>query len=441
VFDNFVRASTVHDTSAMRFAPRVRALIAAAPPASPDAARLGAPAGGPPISAAGLTGDPAVAPHGLPPGGLGHRPTGGGPAISRTGLIADPGVAPYELPQGGLVGTPTGGLVGTPTGGPPSSPIGRIGSGDAVNTPTTPLPPVVPSPPPAARPPLAITGQMPAPAIARTDPDRVNVAARLVHLDPGTFLLSVPSPAQGGSAGVGEDLPALRASSPPAPRDTFAGASVGARLSIDTWRGDGWLIVGDEPALIRVPRPGADLLLSLYWSPARDAGPPAFALTRSGLDAASPRSPSAPAATPPPASIPAGSAEIVAHIQGFGDRAYRFGQWAGEPSSGRAIEGFSLALPGLDAGAFEIRGVLGRDWFSPWLPGTQFCGSRGLGLPLRGFQLRPRGAPSPPPVSLRARFIDGTEIGPFTWHQLCATASLAPLEAFKIDLGPSTFVP
>ena len=143
---------------------------------------------------------------------------------------------------------------------------------------------------------------------------------------------------------------------------------------------------------------------------------------------------------PPGGVPPAPAAEVVAHIEGVGDVDGRFGEWVGMRGSGRAIEGFALnPHVGITADDLEIRAVLGRDWMSPWLPGSSFCGSRGLALPLRGFCLRVR-----PPASVRfdlacfARFVDGSEVGPLGSDQLCSAPTLAALEAFRIIPRPRT---
>ena len=132
------------------------------------------------------------------------------------------------------------------------------------------------------------------------------------------------------------------------------------------------------------------------------------------------------------------TAEIVAHIQDMGDVEGGLGEWIGRPGSGRWIEGFRMApRQGISTEDFECRAVLGRDWLSPWLPGGQYCGSRGLALPMRGFCIRLRPAAAARfDLAISARFVDGTEIGPIGSDYVCAAGSLAPLEALQIILRP-----
>ena len=114
------------------------------------------------------------------------------------------------------------------------------------------------------------------------------------------------------------------------------------------------------------------------------------------------------------------------------------GEWIGRRGSGRWIEGFRFGpKAGLTAEDFDCQAVLGRDWLSPWLPGGSYCGSRGLALPLRGFclRLRPEAA-ARLTLTITARFVDGTEIGPIAAGQVCASPSFAALEAFQLLLRP-----
>jgi hypothetical protein len=197
------------------------------------------------------------------------------------------------------------------------------------------------------------------------------------------------------------------------------------------------MTANDEPTMLRVAAGGGEILATLYWTSADPlAAAPALRLVR--------LNPEAPAAVPQPGSMPPGppggfappppAAEIVAHIEGVGDVDGRVGDWVGMRGSGRAIEGFSLTpRQGFTADDFEIRAVLGRDWLSPWLPGSRYLGSRGLALPLRGFCLRLRPvAATRVDVACFARFVDGSEIGPVGSDQVCAAPSLAALEAFQV---------
>ena len=81
----------------------------------------------------------------------------------------------------------------------------------------------------------------------------------------------------------------------------------------------------------------------------------------------------------------------------------------------------------------EYQAVLGRGWLSPWAEGGQFCGSRGMALPVLGLRLRLRGAAAQThECSYSATFVDGTAIGPVPAGEACEAESLAPLESFQV---------
>ena len=131
-------------------------------------------------------------------------------------------------------------------------------------------------------------------------------------------------------------------------------------------------------------------------------------------------------------------AEIIAHVQDVGDVEGNLGDWIGQPRSGRWIEGFSIA-PANDIPPEELlcRVVLGRDQLSPWTPAGKYCGSTSLAMPLRGFCLMLRGtAASSYECSYSATFVDGSDLRSIPAGQICAAATLAPLEAFQVTLLP-----
>ena len=125
---------------------------------------------------------------------------------------------------------------------------------------------------------------------------------------------------------------------------------------------------------------------------------------------------------------------MIAHIQGRGDVGCMLGDWMGEQGSRSWIEGFAVAptqevLPA----DIEYQAVLGRGWLSPWAEGGQFCGSRGMALPVLGLRVRLRGAAAQThECSYSATFVDGTAIGPVPAGEACEAESLAPLESFQI---------
>ena len=128
----------------------------------------------------------------------------------------------------------------------------------------------------------------------------------------------------------------------------------------------------------------------------------------------------------------------MAHVYGQGDVGAALGEWVGEPGSQRWIEGFALSpRAGVGAGDVEYQAVLGRGWLSPWAEGGQFCGSRGMALPILGLCVRLRGeAAERFDAAVTASFLDGSTVGPVLDGGVCESGSLAPLEAFRVVLRP-----
>lgn len=291
----------------------------------------------------------------------------------------------------------------------------------------------------------------------------LKVSGHLMSFDAGLYCIfnppgsPVPDPATG--------LPGVRVSLPPGP--VFHPEAV----TISTFRDDGWLGGWNGAALVRVARGPAQLLVTIYQAPSHTGEAPKLQILRlaegspqpaqAGRAPASGAAPGAAAAgqiapAPAPAPVaapmvpqntPAGGAggaaevagaEIVAHVQTRGDVTATLGSWMGITGSKHWIEGFSLSPRALvGTGDIEYQAVLGRGWLSPWAEGGQFCGSRGMSLPILGLRVRLKGeAAERYECVLTASFVDGTKIGPLDNGEPAQAESLAPLEAFLIELKP-----
>jgi len=272
---------------------------------------------------------------------------------------------------------------------------------------------------------------------AANKPDRpaklvneLRVSGHLMTLDAGLFCI-VSSPVK--SADPVSGLPGVRVSLPPGP------GSRPEAVTISSFRGDGWLSGMGDAALVRVTGGPAQILVTVYQLPNAQDAAPNLQVLRLAETAAVPAA-AAPAAAAPPVQQPAAPQvmDMVAHIQGRGDVGGVLGEWLGERASKRWIEGFAVSPVSAIAPAdIEYQAVLGRDWLSPWVEGGQFCGSRGMALPVLGLRLRLRGAAAEAyDCSYSASFVDGTEIGPVAAGEPCEAASLAPLEALRIDIRP-----
>ncbi len=297
----------------------------------------------------------------------------------------------------------------------------------------------------------------------------LKVSGHLMTLDSGLFcIFNAPGSA---APDQGSGLPGVRISLPPGPM--FRPDAV----TITSFRDDGWLGGWNGAALVRITRGPAQILVTIYQAPNSTAEAPRLQVLRLTDSANLPAgtqppamSPSAPvpmpapipqppAPAPPVASKPAApqpatlqntpsavpvsgeaakTAEMIAHIQGRGDVLAKLGDWMGEPGSQRWVEGFALAPRGkLGPNDIEYQAVLGRGWLSPWAEGGQYCGSRGMSLPILGLRVRLRGeAAERYDCHVEASFVDGTKIGPLDNGEPCQAASLSPLEAFHIKLTP-----
>ena len=273
------------------------------------------------------------------------------------------------------------------------------------------------------------------PASGGGAPGRVTelkVSGHLMTLETGLFcIMQTPRPA---APRDGSGLPGVRVSAAP------GAASGGEAVSITTFRDDGWLGGPDDAALVRVAAGPAQILVTIYQSPAHgaDAAPRMQVLRLSPDPVPEAAAPPLPAASP---ASPTGEAEVVAHVSRAGDITARLGEWIGVRGSRQWIEGFGIAPRNGEGGQgiapedIEYQAVLGRGWLSPWMQGGRFCGSRGMALPVLGLRVRLRGAAAGAfECHCSATFIDGAEIGPVPAGAACEAESLAPLEAFQVTL-------
>ena len=110
----------------------------------------------------------------------------------------------------------------------------------------------------------------------------------------------------------------------------------------------------------------------------------------------------------------------------------------GERGSQNWIEGFAVAPSRhIRPENIEYQAVLGKGWLSPWSEGGQYCGSRGMALPILGLRVRLKGeAAEQYDVRVSASFTDGSSIGPVDGTETAEAPSLAPLEAFLVEIVP-----
>jgi hypothetical protein len=257
----------------------------------------------------------------------------------------------------------------------------------------------------------------------------LKVTGHFMALPSGLFCI-VNEPAPAGAQNFG--LPGVRLSPPPN----------GARnVEISGFRPDGWLSATGDAALVRVTKGPAQILVTIYQLPNQPDSAPKLQVRQLLVGSDAPAAPVAGTAPEPePAPV---KADIVAHIQTRGDVGAKFGDWLGERGSEHWIEGFAVAAPeDIDPADLSYQAVLGRGWLSPWVEAGQYCGSRGMALPLLGLRIRLQGkAAEQYDLSCSAAFIDGTSTGPVGSDETCESDSLAPLEALQVSLTPKSRKP
>lgn len=268
----------------------------------------------------------------------------------------------------------------------------------------------------------------------------LKAGAHMMVLDAGIFcIFHAAGQAPAGPAG----LPGVRISRAP-------GTPPGI-VTVSTFEEDGWIGGSNGAALVRVMRGPAAVLVTTYQEP--DSAHPAPRLQvaqLAGPITSAPAQPAVPAAAAPVAAAAAAAEtatetvaekianDISAHIQRRGDVATGIGHWMGVPGSQSWIEGFSIAPEdGIPASDIEYQAVLGKGWLSPWAEGGQYCGSRGMALPILGLRVRLKGKSAEThKIRLTATFTDGTRLGPVNGSEALEAESLAPLEAFLLEIVP-----
>ncbi|SIQ50383.1 MULTISPECIES: hypothetical protein [Acidiphilium] len=265
--------------------------------------------------------------------------------------------------------------------------------------------------------PQAGTAPAPAPELQAGSIQELKVSGHLMTLDTGLFCII--NEANAGAA-LDQGLPGVRISPPP----------LGVNgVEITGFRADGWLTGQGDAALVRVAKGPAQVLVTVYQVAGRADAAPRLQVMRLAQGMAAP---AAPAVTEPVAM------DVLAHIQTRGDVGSKFGDWLGEAGSGNWIEGIAIAAPaGIAPEDLSYQAVLGRGWLSPWVAAGDYCGSRGMALPLLGLRVRLEGkAAEAFELSCEASFVDGSKAGPVASDETCEADSLAALEAVRLTLVP-----
>jgi hypothetical protein len=259
----------------------------------------------------------------------------------------------------------------------------------------------------------------------------VATAQHLVF-DPGLYAVQVVAE-PGPPSGIGLTLPCIRLEPvPPTP------ARPGRASFVDAIE-NGWLWRRAAPAFIIVVGGRAGAILTIYRANAGMAAPEIrISAVQSAIGAgavaavaAEPARTTPPPPAPDPDTVPL---TVLAHVTRAGDVVESMGGWIGKAGEGMPIEGFSLTPSSpLGPDDIEYQGILSNNWSTPWFSGGQFCGSRGLMLPLLGFRARLTKPDTAFELIYSGRFADGQASGPHHDGESCHVGD-APLEAMQVVL-------
>lgn len=258
----------------------------------------------------------------------------------------------------------------------------------------------------------------------------LQAAVQILTFDPGVYSLTF-----GTERSVESDIGFVF------PRARLDAPSVGPGLVVVALQGEnGWLARPGDTAMIQVTGARMSLLLTTYQIEGANAAP--LLRVNRIADFVTQDQASASPLAPTPAT-PAGPAVSgLVHVGGQGDVLLGADGWAGaQGGSGGLVEGFVIAAPaGFEPTDVEYQGVLGVDWTTPWTGAGEFCGSRGLALPLLGFTVRLSARVGAVlRCTYRARFQDGS-VAEASDGTVCTSPSGAPVEAIWVSWAPRRVV-
>lgn len=129
---------------------------------------------------------------------------------------------------------------------------------------------------------------------------------------------------------------------------------------------------------------------------------------------------------------------VLLAMSGRPDMAIAFGERPGDWVAEEVVEGFTL-ICGAEIAPEEIeyRGLIGRNWPTPWVTGGMMCGTRGLNVPLFGFTIRLKGeARQKYRVMYDATFADGSTRRAVPAGEDCRADTLVPVVSMAVHLRP-----
>jgi hypothetical protein len=234
----------------------------------------------------------------------------------------------------------------------------------------------------------------------------VQASGQILTFEPGLYAVDIRGKGK-RAHGAGFSLPCARLD----PIQSGAG-----RATVATLSDGGWLAFADQTMFLNVSDAPVDVLLTTYRAAGALQAPELTIKAVHGVIAAEAMAVADAERREAGQALPAVVAApltLMAHVEQLGDVFVGLGEWIAAPS-GHAIEGIRIETQGhLAVAKLEYRAIYAEGWQTPWFGAGEFCGSRGMSLPFRGFRVRLVGdAAAQFSCSYWGRFADGTELGP-----------------------------
>lgn len=270
--------------------------------------------------------------------------------------------------------------------------------------------------------------QASSPTTDRPVSQELAASVQLLTLPVGTYSFTVQGGASTSIAAEELAVPALQVALAPMKSPGTVEFLAGAATL------DRWLARGSDMIIVRILGGSASLLLTSV----RSSGSSVLEVDVRRLEAeprfVGPELVAGQAAAP--GASGALQAEILAHIQNFGDIRFLDG-WAGCLGQKLWIEAFAVTSVGqLTLDSIEYCGATADGFQTPWLSNQVLCGSRGRGMPLVGYaiRLKPEIAESYD-CTYSGKFVSGTTVGPCKDGRLCRSDVPGdPLEGIELHV-------
>jgi hypothetical protein len=253
-------------------------------------------------------------------------------------------------------------------------------------------------------------------------------AVGIVRLGEGLHILEIGEALAPSNPIAGLLLPAIQVSAAP-----NNGASLVEVIGNEGY-GEAWLGREGGTVVVRAPPGGGHVLVTAFTDSSQTALPPTVEVRRLARLESNGMGSELKGGGKEQAEI---GSEIILHVEGLGDRSYPGGGWVGNRGRRLRIEAFSIR-PAQPLAAHDIEfkalGPNGRE--TPWVGDAKLCGTRGQGLPLTGFAIRP--APHAGKrfdVVYYGAFFESGVTGPCRNGELCLPRIADdPLEAVSVQL-------